>query len=256
VTATHIDCDERLTAGVCGPRLAHGAINFVRAQVSGCRPIAAPPQQCGVDLRNGDRCNGDGVGSHRPDNPQAGQGRPRTFRERCAPGCHGQPQSQRSRSARPLPRRDRGRPGVRRRAARCVRRVPSGNRARVTIEPLTTRALASRMGTRSQGTVRTATVVSGATRSPRQRVARRCIGDGQSIGTPMGDGLGPRHPAVEDSARGDTLAHGVAGAGSHVHAGRGGGGDAGRLIVDASRRGVLLPGWNLRSKSVAGFRHT
>src|SRR5262249_41917478 len=30
-----------------------GTINFVREQVSGRRPVAAPPQQCGFDLRNG-----------------------------------------------------------------------------------------------------------------------------------------------------------------------------------------------------------
>jgi hypothetical protein len=30
-----------------------GAINFVREQVSGRRPVAAPPQECGFDLGNG-----------------------------------------------------------------------------------------------------------------------------------------------------------------------------------------------------------
>jgi YgiT-type zinc finger domain-containing protein len=62
-----------------------GAINFVREQVSGRRPVVAPPQQCGFDLRNGNRRNSDGVGRHRPRRPA---GRSGTAAKLPANGAH------------------------------------------------------------------------------------------------------------------------------------------------------------------------
>ena len=98
---------------------------------------------------SGNRRDGDGVGRHRLRRPRtAVRGGGEASGGRCAPGCHDLPQSRRSPSAPPLPRRGRGATGGRSSCGTSVRRVPSGNRARVMIEPLITRALASRMGTR------------------------------------------------------------------------------------------------------------